>query len=152
MGRSYSEAVEAITEEIKCLIEDIDKIPAKIELKHKELVYSLVDRYNNLSENHKILVVNYNKLEEAVNKIKDLEGETEEPGNGGGNEENNQENGGPSEGGDGNVDETVDSNGDSSKGDNLPQTGSDISSSTVLIIALFIVASGYFIVNKKNIA
>lgn len=152
MGRSYSEAVEAITEEIKCLIEDIDKIPAKIELKHKELVYSLVDRYNNLSENHKILVVNYNKLEEAVNKIKDLEGETEKPGNGGGNEENNQENGGPSEGGDGNVDETVDSNGDSSKGDNLPQTGSDISSSTVLIIALFIVASGYFIVNKKNIA
>lgn len=157
--RSYSEIAEAVTEEVNQLISDIDKLPEKIKLEHKKLVYSLLDIYNNLSENHKALVTNYEKLEDAVNKIKELEGDlgdSENPGEGGKPENpgegNKPEEGGESNGGEDNGDGKDDSDNDNTgdKEDNLPQTGGNVSSNVTVLIAIIILYTGCFMLDKKK--
>lgn len=145
--RLYSDYTEAITEKIMELIKDIDKLPEEIKLEDKDLVNSLMERYNNLSDKDKALVRNYKKLEDAALRIKELKAESGEK-----NEENK-----PDDGNNSGKPEEIGPGNDSDKENNLdngiekiPNTGSTISYVTVLSLGCALIASGYYIMKKKK--
>ena len=60
------EIIRNFDESVKAVIVAINKIPANLKLENKDLVVDILADYNNLDENQKNLVTNYNKLEEAL--------------------------------------------------------------------------------------
>lgn len=159
--RSYSDYIEAVTEEVMKLIKDIDNLPGKIKLKDKSLVNSLMKRYNSLSDKDKSLVRNYKKLEAAAIRIKELEAENGENNEGnkpeGGNnngqpEKNKPEDGSnsgkPGETGSGSVSDKENSLGNGI--DKIPNTGSTISYVNILMLGCVFIVSGYYIMKKKK--
>ncbi|GAA0084086.1 hypothetical protein UT300007_05250 [Clostridium sp. CTA-7] len=155
--RAYSGYTEAITEEVKTLIEDINNLPDNITLKHKSLVMSLIDRFNALSEKDKALVTNIDKLQAAVEKIKQLESEeNEKPGGdngetGGGNGSNNG--GNTDNGGGTNNNGNTDNGGNINDNNIIPNTGDAIGYFSMVILALIAISvGGYLIMKNKKVA
>ncbi|WP_300383120.1 metallophosphoesterase family protein, partial [Clostridium sp.] len=153
--RSYSDYTEAVSEEVMTLIKDIDNLPEDVKLEYKDLINSLVERYNSLSDKDKALVRNYKKLEASAIKIKDLEAE-----DGKDNEENKPDNEKPEvidPENDNGKQEVINPENNSGKGlesriEEIPNTGSDISYVNILILGCILIGAGYYIMKKKEVS
>ena len=74
-GCSHEEVSSINQDKVDEVIYYIDDLPSNIKISHKDSVYYIMDMYNELNDEEKKLVTNYQKLKDAYNKIQAFENE-----------------------------------------------------------------------------
>ena len=74
-GCSHEEVSSINQDKVDEVIYYIDDLPSNIKISHKDSVYYIMDMYNELNDEEKKLVNNYQKLRDAYNKIQAFENE-----------------------------------------------------------------------------
>ena len=74
-GCKKEEEIEINQDKVDEVIFYIDDLPSNIKINHKDAVYYIMGMYDELNDDEKKLISNYQKLLDAYNKIKEIENE-----------------------------------------------------------------------------